>query len=105
MIKTLEQLYNVLSSTGIPTAYDHFPEPQPLPVLIYHATGSDNFGADNKVYHPILEVQAVLCTMKKDPKLESKVEKKLNDNEIFWDKIEDYVSEEKCYQITYTFEL
>lgn len=108
MIQTLEELYNALSSVPtVSVAYNHFPEDEkvPLPVIVYDVTGSRNFPADNKVFHPILIIEAQLVTANKDPATEAAVEAKLDECELVWDKTEAFLDTEKCYQIIYTFNL
>lgn len=105
MIKSLEQLNTALKSTGLPVAYDHFPEDTPIPVIVYHETGTRNMAADNRVYCPITDIEAILVTPKKNRSLERAVENVLDEGNLVWDKSEAFLDDEKCYQVTYQFEL
>lgn len=98
-----KELYQVLKGIGFPVAYHHFEEghcPSP-PFLVYLATGSENFGADNWSYHKNISVQIELYTAKKDLLSEEMVESVLDTHRLHFDKIETYVTSEKLYQINY----
>ena len=104
---TVEQLAAVLQETGIPFAYDHFAEgesPEP-PFICYLLPGSDNFAADGKVYFKINEVRIELYTDKKDVSVERQVESALDDRGIFYNKSEVWISEERLYEVLYSFDV
>ena len=104
---TVEQLAAMLQETGIPFAYDHFAEgesPEP-PFICYLLPGSDNFAADGRVYFRINEVRIELYTDKKDISVEKQVEDALDDQGIFYNKSEVWISEEKLYEVLYSFEV
>lgn len=107
---TLSELYNILNAIDLfkdKVAYRAFPEGHApdLPFICYMATETDNFKADNKVYCVIQNVDVELYTRTKDPAAESALESAFNDNEIVWDKYEEYIDEEHVYQITYELEV
>ncbi|HHX63231.1 MAG TPA: hypothetical protein GX707_21340 [Epulopiscium sp.] len=97
----LERLYNALIEIGIPVTYSHFKKQVPLPYIIYLANGSDNFGADNKVYYGIEQVAIELYTENKDIRLEYALQKLLDGHEWFYEKYETYIDTEKMYQVRY----
>ena len=102
---TVEQLAAMLQETGIPFAYDHFAEgesPEP-PFICYLLPGSDNFAADGRVYFRINEVRIELYTDKKDVSVEKQVEDVLDDQGIFYNKSEVWISEERLYEVLYSF--
>lgn len=104
---TVEQLAAMLQETGIPFAYDHFAEgesPEP-PFICYLLPGSDNFAADGQVYFKINEVHIELYTDKKDVSVEKQVEDALDDQGIFYNKSEVWISEERLYEVLYSFEV
>lgn len=104
---TIEQIAAMLQETGIPFAYDHFAEgesPEP-PFICYLLPGSDNFAADGRVYFKINEVRIELYTDKKDVSVEKQVEDALDDRGIFYNKSEVWISEEKLYEVLYSFEV
>ena len=102
---TLEQLNTLLESTGLPVVYRAWPEKQapPMPYICYLEAYSDNFSADDTVFHPIKHMQIELYTTKKDQASEDKVEKALSS--FFWQKTETYIDSERCYQILYEIEV
>ena len=104
---TIEQLAAMLQGTKIPFAYDHFAEgesPEP-PFICYLLPGSDNFAADGRVYFKINEVRIELYTDKKDVSVEKQVEDALDSQGIFYNKSEVWISEERLYEVLYSFEV
>ena len=104
---TVEQLAAMLQETGIPFAYDHFAEgesPEP-PFICYLLPGSDNFAADGRVYFKINEVRIELYTDKKDVSVEKQVEDALDGRGIFYNKSEVWISEERLYEVLYSFDV
>lgn len=100
---TLEQLNALLKTAGYPVAYGYFPTEQQLPYILYRVTYSNNFGADNRVYHKIDHIQVELYTKLKDQEAEDRVENALSS--LYWDKTEEYIDSERCYQILYEIEV
>lgn len=103
----MEELVQMISKMGIPFAYDHFAEgesPDP-PFLCYLIPGSDNFAADGKVYHKIIQVELELYTDYKDIDTESKLETVLDREGIFYNKTEVWIESEKLYEVLYSFEI
>lgn len=100
---TLEQIHTLLKNTGYPVAYGYFKTEQQLPYILYRCSYSNNFSADGRVYLPVQHVQIELYTKLKDQKSEDKVEKALSS--IYWEKTEEYIDSEKCYQILYEIEV
>lgn len=104
---TIVKLAAMLEGTGIPFAYDHFAEgesPEP-PFICYLLPGSDNFAADGQVYFRINEVRIELYTDKKDVSVEKQVEDVLDSRGIFYNKSEVWISEERLYEVLYSFEV
>lgn len=103
---TLSELYTALSAV-YPTTYWSYPEGQApaMPYLTYFETPSDNFGADNKVYHKRNNVSIELLTRHKDPSAESNVEAKLDALELFWQKDETHLDDEDAYEVVYQVEV
>ena len=102
---SLEELRAMLETTGLPVVYRAWPEGEapPLPFLGYLAAYSNNFGADNRVYYNIRRIQVELYTKQKDPDTEDKVENALSS--FYWEKTEEYLDTERCYQILYEIEV
>jgi hypothetical protein len=106
----LVQLKNILEATGFPVAYSHFvetenePMPKP-PFIVYLATYSSNFMADNKVHIPIENVQIELYTNKKDLEAEAQVEIVLDASEIPYSTTEIFIESEQVYQKIYEVRL
>lgn len=101
----MDKLYEILKSTDLEVAYHHFNNPPPLPYIVYLQTGSDNFGADNRVYQKINDYQIELYSDYKDPETEQVLEDTLDNNGIFYDKFEDYIESEKLYMVAYQIQI
>lgn len=106
----LAQLFNILNSIdGFEgkVAYRAFPKDDApeLPFVCYLATNSNNFVADNKVYQKIQGIDIELYTRNKDEISESRIEDALDANNIVWEKYEESIDSENCFQITYEIEV
>lgn len=102
----LKGLYDNLK-TVFPTAYLDFPEeekPEP-PYICYYDTGTDNFVADNKVYHIVLAVNVELFTKQKDEAAEAAVEAVLDALDLPWEKTPEFPEDENIFLVTYTMEV
>lgn len=102
----LKDLYTILNAV-YPTAYWSFPkdEAPALPYITFFESGSDNFGADNKVYSKHNRYSVELLCLQKDPDAEAAVEAALDANELYWEKTEVYLEDEKCFEIIYDLEV
>lgn len=103
---TKEKLVEILNDTNLPYAYHHFAEGEApkLPYLIYYYPESDNFGADDTVYHRALDLTIELYTEKRDFEKEWNLEETFFMNDLFWQKHEVYLETEKMYQVSYEME-
>lgn len=104
-MKTLEELGEILSSTGYPVANTVFPkdEPHEPPYIIFLTTGSTVFHADGITYDEVPDVQVELYTLHKDQSAESKLQTALSD--FAWAKEEGWLDDEQMYMVTYNFTL
>lgn len=102
MTKAYEKIKSMLTASGIPFRYRAFTEDTvpPMPFLIYQFTYSENFGADGEVYALLSHFEVVLFTKLKDLKAEEQLEAALSS--VYWEKEEEYLENEDCYQITYS---
>ena len=102
---TLAALKTLLETTKLPVTYQAWPigHAPALPFICYRVTGSDNFPADNAVYLPVQSVDIELYCENKSPTTEALVETALNG--FVWEKTEEYISDERMYEIIYTIEI
>lgn len=102
----LDELRNILKAV-YPTAYWSWPEKEApaMPYLVFFETSSDNFAADNKVYHHFKRISVELMTRIKDPTAEAAVEAALNAAEIYWEKTETHLDDENAYEVIYDLEV
>ena len=105
MAAILNEIKEILKKSGLPVVYHSFPENEapPLPYICYLIPGSNNFAADGQVYFKVDRVQVELYTQLKQPEVEEKVEEALSS--FYWEKTEEYIDSEKCYQIIYELEV
>ena len=102
---TLEEIKDRLETTRLPVAYRAFPvgKAPPLPFLCYLFSYTNNFDADDRVYQVINRVTIELYTEAKDPETEALVETALDG--LCWEKSEEFLDDERCYEITYEIEV
>ena len=104
---TYDEVVSMLQETELPLAYDHFTEgeaPDP-PFVIFLFPKSNNFSADGKVYQRIDELNVELYTDLKQPELEAMLEAIFDSHEIFYEKTEVWIPEEKLYEVLYVTEI
>lgn len=97
------ELKDILLETDLPVAYMAFREPDipGLPFIVYQDIGSDNFGADNKVFYPQTKIQIDLITRFHSEETEKIVEAVLDGHDLFWQRDPDFDSGEDYYRVTY----
>ena len=104
---TPTEIYNVLTGSGYPVTYLAFPadECPAMPFITWQETGSNNLGAVGVVYKPVRSIQVDHFTAGKNWAAEAALEQTLNNNGIFWNKIQTLDDAEACQRYTYTFEV
>lgn len=102
----IDGIYNLIS-TKFPTAYWAFPEDtaQEMPFVTIFEEGTDNFGADNKVYHIRRLISVELYTKDKSPTDEATLEGLFDQNDLYWNKTETHLDDENAYEVLYTLEV
>lgn len=83
--------------------YDHAEKGTRIPFMVVTYDETSNMAADNKILVRGFLFLAVLYLNKRDKVIEGKVEKKLNDNELPWQKTVEYIDDADVYAISYTF--
>lgn len=92
------------SLEDLPSYYDHAPVGTDLPFLIIHCDQPDNFAADNGVYCEKWDFRIDLYSVKKNLELEQEIKDLLNENGIAWTKTEQYLTDQSCWEVEFTFE-
>lgn len=102
----LDELYIILNAV-YPTAYWSFPEGNApaMPYIVYFEDSSDNFGADNKVYHKRKNISVELLTKTKNTAAEANLESAFDAADIFWNKAESHLDDEDAYEVIYSLEV
>ena len=102
---SLEENKKLLETAGLPVAYRAFPvgNAPPLPFVCYLFSSTNNFNADDAVYQVINRISIELYTESKDLEAENAVEAALKG--LCWEKSEEYLDDEQCYEIIYEIEV
>lgn len=103
---TRQQIKTMLDSYGLPYAYHHFAEGEApsLPFVVYYFPDSNNFAADDTVYHKAIDLTIELYSKKRDLDKEWQLEDELYLYDLFWQKHEVYIESEKMYMVRYEME-
>lgn len=100
-----KELYDLLLTLKLPVAYDHF-EDDPInevnpPFIAYKNSDPTTVKAEDQTWMRLNNYQVTLVTEKKDTGLESDLEELFAQNSIPFDKEEDYISDERIFEIRY----
>ncbi len=104
---SFDDVMDLIRQMNLPFAYDHFNEGSApaLPFVIFRFPNSNNFSADGKVYQKIDVLNIELYSNKKDPLLETRIERILDAYELFYEKSETFIESEKMYQVLFEMEV
>ena len=104
---TTTEIAALIASTGLPSAYDHFPEKAApdLPFICFRYDQQNNFNADNTTQQKIASLSVELYTANKDIASETAVEGVLIENDLPYVKTETYIDSEKMYLNLYETEV
>lgn len=102
-----EGIEAMLAEIGLPYRYYAFEVPNTIepPFICWLIPESNNFSADDKVYHRIDALDIELYTDQKDFALEEQIEAVLDAHGIFWNKNEWYIDSESMYEVIYEMEV
>ncbi len=104
---TQAELYQALKATGLPVVYSHWKAGDPLnqppapPYLIFQFAESDDLMADNHNYHAISAYDIELYSNRKDLAAEAKLENKLKELRIPYEKSETRIESEELFMVLY----
>ena len=99
------QMIALLNTLETPSFYDHAPVGTKLPFIAIHSDQPDNFMADNGVYCEKYNFRIDLYTVEKSLELEYSIKELLNSNGIAWEKSEEYLNEQSCWETEFEFEV
>lgn len=97
------QMIALLKTLSIPSYYGQAPVGTVLPFLAIHSDQPDNFVADNKVYCEKWDFRIDLYSVEKSLALEAEIKGLLNENDIPWEKTEEYLDDQSCWEVEFTF--
>lgn len=102
----LNDVLDMLESSGLPVVYRSWPEdvpPPEMPYICFYFSSTENFAADGTAYYVLENIIVELYTEEKDPSAEAALETTIA--ALYWEKTETYIDSEKCYQIAYEIEV
>ena len=104
---TYAEIASMIESTGLENAYYQYPEGEApeLPYILFYYPERNDFQADNKNYARIPQLNIELYTKEKDFDKEKLIEDLLDENEIPYNKEEQYIEKEKMYEVLYITEV
>lgn len=104
---TYNEIYTMITSTGFPAAYNHFPEDtaKAPPFICFYYPASDDFIASNYNYVKKEQLYIELYTAEKDFNAEHALEAALREHEMIYSRTETYLDAEKMYLELYTMEV
>lgn len=107
---SINELMKQIRKLGYPVAYRKFinteenTTPKP-PFIIYIEGGSNNFGADNKVWAKVPSYEIELYTTIREFSLEAEIEKVLDDNNVFYETDIFEIPSENLHEVIYYINL
>ena len=104
---TTAEISQMIDSMGFDYNYYQFPEkeaPEP-PYILFYYPSSNNFAADGKVYTKITQLNIEFYSAEKDFDGEAAIETVLDEYGFIYEKEEQYIEQEKMYEILYTMEV
>lgn len=104
---TFQEIDAMISGIGLDYAYYQWPinEAPSLPYVLFYYPERKDFSADCINYQHITALNIELYTNNKDFEKEALVESVLESNGIYYTKEEQYIAEEKMYEVLYTMEV
>lgn len=102
---------SILESTDLPVTLImwHPLKPPDLPYIVYLPDDSNNFGADNIVYHSAKNYSVELYLSREQIATKqtymSLVESALTTNDIYFESTETWIQSESMYQVVYSVQL
>lgn len=102
---TYLDLIQEMRALGFPCAYHHFNTPPEPPYTVVLYAYSSDVQADNQNYAEVGNYQLELYHTIKHPPSEKKIEDKLRELRLPYEKTESYIESEGLYQIIYQVRL
>ena len=101
----LKKLKTRCENAGFKYAYGLFKEPTEPPHLVAISSTTENFMADNVVYHKDIPIQLDYTYIEKNLDEQEKIENEIL-GDIAWNKTDEtYLQDEEVWQVSYFFEI
>lgn len=102
---TLTEVKTMLNELDIDVKYRYSKKKLATPFITYYRSGSNPFHADGVTYYSATSITIELYVDDIDIELEEKLESLLKENNLAWEKNEEWIASENMYQITYEIEV
>lgn len=106
---TYQEVFEMLDSISpdLPVTYYQWDEgtTPSLPYLVFYYPSRNDFSADNKNYAKFTQLNIELYTDNKEFDLECMVEEALENADIYYTKEEQYIEDERMYEVLYMMEV
>lgn len=102
---TKKELVALLEDIGVPVGYRISKKDKKPPYISYYLENSNNVEADGVIYFTIESLAIEFYMASKDPEFEEKIEQCFNDNDLIWNKEEDYTEGTNRIIVTYRLDV
>lgn len=104
---TYKEIEQMINSIGLDFTYYQWDvgNAPALPYILFYYPERDDFHADDKNYLKITRLNIELYSDNKDFEHEAMIEAVLEENELVYEKEEQYIGEERMYETLYTMEV
>ena len=99
------EIFQALKTLGLPVSYHHFEGKVHPPFLVYFRASDDNIASDFSVHGKFRTYTIELYMKKKDLVIEKRIEMLLGNLDSDYETMENYIDEEKMYQVVYKIEI
>ena len=99
------QMIRLLNNLSVPSFYDHAPVGTQLPFIAIHTNQPLGFRADDGNYLKRWDFRIDLYSVNKSLELEADIEALLDANKIPWEQSEQYLDDQSCWEVEYTFDI
>ena len=104
---TFKEIATMIGETGLEYTYYSFPEHEApeLPYIVFYYPFNNDFGADNRNYVPIVNLNVELYTENKDFNTEATVEGVFDTYGLYYTKTETYLNGEEMFEVLYQMQI
>lgn len=100
---TFKDINTMIQSIGLPSNYYQWPvkKAPALPYILFYYPSREDFKADNTNYAKFTQLNIEFYSENKDFEMEAKIEEILEENDLYYDKEEQYIDTDEMYEVLY----